>query len=226
VACRDAPAPPSQDAVNQAWKRSDQAVEKAADAEVQVRHLRRLRDLDRLRFDTETAELTTAVWWLQGVAALLVLGLLVLMIWLAVEIRRRRALSTVVIRLGGFPSQHIDGPEAIGMPFGVSLPCSPDDRIRANGRESRFSSHPRDHGSFGGYDGAAWGQPWGSAIGSPAHDGFNRYDLAPNGSDPYRSPYDDPFWDPSHPYAGQSSSTPPSPYHGNSHSASPAHYPR
>src|SRR6185295_320029 len=84
-ACRDAPAPPSQQAVDQAWKRSDQAAEKAAGAEIQVQHLRRLRDLDRLRFDTETAELTAAVWWLRGVSALLVFGMLVAMIWLAVE---------------------------------------------------------------------------------------------------------------------------------------------
>jgi len=221
-ACRDAPAPPSQDAVDQAWKRSDQAVDKAAEAEVQVRHLRRLRDLDRLRYDTETAELTAAVWWLRGLAALLVFGLLSVMIWLAIEIRRRRVLSAVVIRLGGLPSQHIEGPD-VRIPLAPAPMRSGEDWHRGNGRDTRFSSHPVEYPSYGGYDNG-WGQPrTGSSVsGISGHDGLGRFDLAPNGTGQLgRSGYADPFWDTPHHYAGPSAASPSSPSHPHTDPRSP-----
>ena len=67
-----------------------------AAAEQQVRHVRRLRDIDRVRYEAEAAEwraqLSVMRGLLVGIAALLVAT----MAWLAVEIRRRRVLSAVL----------------------------------------------------------------------------------------------------------------------------------
>ena len=49
---------PSQEAVQQASQRTAQAVQQAADAEQQARHERWLRDMERLRGQTELSELT------------------------------------------------------------------------------------------------------------------------------------------------------------------------
>ncbi len=42
VGCREPPTPPSQKSVEQAWQRTDRAVQQAADTEQQTRHARRL----------------------------------------------------------------------------------------------------------------------------------------------------------------------------------------
>ena len=90
------PATPSQQSVEQAWQRADQVARQAVEAEQQVRHVRRLRDIDRVRYEAEAAEwraqLSVMRGLLVGIAALLVAT----MAWLAVEIRRRRVLSAVV----------------------------------------------------------------------------------------------------------------------------------
>lgn len=91
--CRDAP---SQESVEQAWKRADQAVAQVAEAAQQARHAARLRDIDRLRGQAESAELLGQVATLRGVTAGLTLALLALTVWLATEIRRRRVLSRVL----------------------------------------------------------------------------------------------------------------------------------
>ncbi len=95
---RTAPPPvtPSQQSVEQAWQRANQVARQAVEAEQQVRHVRRLRDIDRVRYEAEAAEwraqLSVMRGLLVGIAALLVAT----MAWLAVEIRRRRVLSAVL----------------------------------------------------------------------------------------------------------------------------------
>ena len=96
VGCREPPTPPSQQSVNAAWSRSDQAVQHVADAEQQVRHARRLRDIDRMRLQTETVELQEHLAIVRGLLVALTAALLATMLWLALEVRRRRILSQIV----------------------------------------------------------------------------------------------------------------------------------
>ncbi len=93
---RDEPPPPTQEAVEQSWRRTDQAVQQAAEAEQQAQHERRLRDLERLRSAGELADLHGQVTFLRGLVAALALALLAGGLWLAVEIRRRRVLAAVL----------------------------------------------------------------------------------------------------------------------------------
>ncbi len=97
VSCdEDQPKPPTQQAVEQSWQRTDQAVQQAAEAEQQVRHERRLRDIDRLRSEAQLGELLAHATVLRGLALTLTLALLAALVWLAVEIRRRRVLAAVL----------------------------------------------------------------------------------------------------------------------------------
>jgi hypothetical protein len=106
--CGGQPAePPAQQAVEQSWRRTDQVVQQAAEAEQQVRHERRLRDIDRLRSQAELAELTSQLALLRGLLVACSATLLALAIWLAIEIRRRRVLTFAIQALppnqGGEP---------------------------------------------------------------------------------------------------------------------------
>jgi hypothetical protein len=98
---------PSQEAVQQAGQRADQATQQAAEAEQQVRHERRLRDIDRLRGQAELVELSGQLALLRGLLVACSATLLALAVWLAVEIRRRRVLTFAVQALppqeGGKP---------------------------------------------------------------------------------------------------------------------------
>jgi len=94
--CDDDPEPPSQQSVKEAWKRADQAVQQSVAAQSDVKHIARLRDIDRLRYQADVAELSQQVSTLRGLSIGLSLALLAALIWLAVEIRRRRILSAVV----------------------------------------------------------------------------------------------------------------------------------
>lgn len=96
IGCRDDPEPPSQQAVDEAWRRADQAIHQSATAQADVKHIARLRDIDRLRYQADVAELSTQVSTLRGLVIVLMLALLAALIWLAVEIRRRRVLSAVM----------------------------------------------------------------------------------------------------------------------------------
>ncbi len=96
VGCREPPTPPSQKSVEQAWQRTDRAVQQAADTEQQTRHARRLRDIDRMRFQAESVELQEHAALLRGLLVTLSLVLLVALLWLSLEIRRRRILSAIV----------------------------------------------------------------------------------------------------------------------------------
>ncbi len=96
VGCREPPPPPSQQSIDQAWHRSDQAVQNVADAEQQIRHARRLRDIDRMRFQTESIELQEHLAVVRGLLVALTAVLLIALLWLALEIRRRRILAQIV----------------------------------------------------------------------------------------------------------------------------------
>ena len=106
--CTPPPAtPPAQEAVQQAGQRAEQAVEQAAEAEQQVRHERRLRDIERLRGQAELAEVHSQLALLRGLLVACSATLLALAVWLAVEICRRRVLTFAVQALppkeGGEP---------------------------------------------------------------------------------------------------------------------------
>src|SRR5438552_10676796 len=90
------PPPLSEEAVQQAWKRTDDAVQQSAASHDEVKHIARLRDIDRLRYKAEVSDLTSQVDMLRTVCIGLLLVLLAAMIWLAVEIRRRRVLTVIV----------------------------------------------------------------------------------------------------------------------------------
>ncbi len=87
---------PSQQSVAQAWTRADRTAKQAAEAEQQLRHERRLRDIDRLRSEAEITTLETRLHTLRGLSLTLTLAVFAAIVWLAVEIRRRRILSAVV----------------------------------------------------------------------------------------------------------------------------------
>ncbi len=99
--CRDSPLPPSQKAVDEAWKRADDAMQQMLTARSDVKHVARLRDVDRLRYQAETTALQSQVTVLRGLSSALGLALLAAILWLAAEIRRRRVLSTAVLEIAG-----------------------------------------------------------------------------------------------------------------------------
>jgi hypothetical protein len=94
--CDEEPEPPSQQAVEEAWRRADHATQQSVAAQADVKHLARLRDIDRLRYHSDVADLSTQTSTLRGLAITLFLALLAALIWLAVEIRRRRILSAII----------------------------------------------------------------------------------------------------------------------------------
>ena len=110
VACDEQPAqPPSQQAVERAQERADQAVRQTVEAEQQVRHARRLRDIDRMRYEAHVTEQQAQQRLLHSLLVGLSLVLLATMIWLAIEIRRRRILSAVIhntLEIQGDPTRN------------------------------------------------------------------------------------------------------------------------
>ena len=99
--CRDSPLPPSQKAVDEAWKRADDAMHQMLKARSDVKHVARLRDIDRLRYQSETSDLQSQVAVLRGLGTALGLALLAAIVWLAAEVRRRRVLSAAVLEIAG-----------------------------------------------------------------------------------------------------------------------------
>jgi len=116
VGCREPPASPSQQMVDGAWQRSQEAARRWAEAELQVRHVRRLRDLDRLRLQSDSAAVQTVLAWLRGLVAGLGLLLAATAVWLAVEIRRPRTYSALghwaVDSKGGVPRRNEESTES------------------------------------------------------------------------------------------------------------------
>ena len=96
VGCREPPIPPSQQAVDRAWQRTTDAIQQAADADHQVRHARRLRDIDRMRYESELSDTRSMLVWHRGVVAGQSIMLFAAVIWLAIEIRRRRTMAAIV----------------------------------------------------------------------------------------------------------------------------------
>jgi len=94
--CDEEPDPPSQQAVEEAWKRADHATQQSAAAQADVKHIARLRDIDRLRYQADVAELTVQLSTLRGLSIGVSLALLAALIWLAVEIRHRRVLAAIL----------------------------------------------------------------------------------------------------------------------------------
>lgn len=64
--CREPPDPPSKEAVDMAWQRADQAVVSAERARNEARQAGRLRDIDRLRNESERDKLAGQVSVLGG----------------------------------------------------------------------------------------------------------------------------------------------------------------
>ncbi|HKQ50402.1 MAG TPA: hypothetical protein VJZ71_20175 [Phycisphaerae bacterium] len=94
--CDEDTDPPSQQAVEAAWKRADQAVQQSIASQADVKHIARLRDIDRLRYQADVASLSVQVSTLRGLTIGVSLALLAALIWLAVEIRRRRVLAAII----------------------------------------------------------------------------------------------------------------------------------
>lgn len=88
--CREPPNPPSQESLDMAWQRTDQAVVSAERARNEARQATRLRDIDRLRYEAERDEIAGQLSVLRGITLAESLLLLAVLPWLAVEVRRRR----------------------------------------------------------------------------------------------------------------------------------------
>jgi len=106
VGC-DEPPHPSQQAVERAEKLADEAARRAASAEQHSRHLERLREIDRARYESELAQSRSEAYVLRGLLGIQTLVLLIALVWLAREVRLRRVLATVLLassqREGGEP---------------------------------------------------------------------------------------------------------------------------
>ena len=121
----DQPKPPTQQAVEQSWQRTDQAVQQAAEAEQQLRHERRLREIDRLRAESAATELVEQTALLRGLALVLALTLLAALVWLAVEVRRRRVLTAVIQHVTRSEEEHhVQNPNQKPYPTLTFLPDS------------------------------------------------------------------------------------------------------
>lgn len=99
LACSPAPTPPAQKSVEQAWARSDQATQQVIEAQADVKHIARLRELDRLRYQADVNELSGQITTLRGIVGGLGFLAVATVFWLAVEIRRRRVLTLILDRL-------------------------------------------------------------------------------------------------------------------------------
>ncbi len=88
---------PNEQAVERAEKRSEQAVEQVQLAREEVKHAYRLRDIDKMKFDSQVADMESnwSVWqlWLFALTILLVIAL----VWIAREIRLRRVFGHIIL---------------------------------------------------------------------------------------------------------------------------------
>ena len=89
-ACGPSEPPPSQQQVQEAWKRTDQAVQQSHDSEQLRDEAQRLREVDRVRDNAVQTELQQQRLTLAGWSIGVTLLALALMAWLAIELRRRR----------------------------------------------------------------------------------------------------------------------------------------
>jgi hypothetical protein len=96
LGCSGKPESQSNPDVQQALKVNEQALNQAEEVRQQVQHERRLRDIDRLRHEAEVAETVNQMRVLWVFAVALTCTLAAALMWLAVEIRRRRVLTAVL----------------------------------------------------------------------------------------------------------------------------------
>jgi hypothetical protein len=90
---------PNQQAIDRAEKHTDESIQQLEQARQEAKDLQRLRDLDKMTFDSRVNEIeaATSIWkgWMLSLAVLLVSALL----WLAREVRLRRVLSYVLVSI-------------------------------------------------------------------------------------------------------------------------------
>lgn len=88
---------PNQQAIDRAEKHTDESIQQLEQARQEAKHQQRLRDLDKMTFDSRVNEIeaATSIWkgWMLSLALMLVIAL----VWLAREVRLRRVLSYVLV---------------------------------------------------------------------------------------------------------------------------------
>ncbi len=79
--------------IDQARKQTDQAAQEVQAARQEVQHLQRLRDIDRVRLDSEKGKAQTEAKTWQSLLTCLSILLVIVLVCLAREIRKRRVVS-------------------------------------------------------------------------------------------------------------------------------------
>lgn len=96
AACSPSDKPPSQQQVEEAWKRTDQAIQQSHEAQEKRDQAEQLREIDRVRAGAEQAELLQQRQMLAGWAVGITLLCAALLLWLSLELRRRRVLQATL----------------------------------------------------------------------------------------------------------------------------------
>ena len=94
--CDEEPPHPNQQAVDRAEKLTDQAIEKTENAERGLQHERRLRDLDKLTYEADVVDAQSELITWRGFLICLSIVLVIVIVWLAHEVRTRKTLSHVL----------------------------------------------------------------------------------------------------------------------------------
>jgi hypothetical protein len=99
IGCRDDPPHPNQQAIDRAERHADEAAQQAEVVRQEAKHQQRLRDIDKVKFDSEVSGLETSwSFWRLWVIALSML-LVIALVWLAREVRLRRVLAHVLLSI-------------------------------------------------------------------------------------------------------------------------------
>lgn len=93
VSCAEEPPHPNQQAVDRAEKLTDEAIDKAKKAEHELKQERRLRDIDRVKYEAEVTQAESEVYTWRLLLTVFSVLLVIVIVWLAREIRVRRILS-------------------------------------------------------------------------------------------------------------------------------------
>lgn len=96
TSCDQDPPHPNQQAVDRSEKHADQAIEQSQTARCEAKHQQRLREIDRVAYQADLTEAQARMAALRGLALAETVALLAALVWLAVEVRRRRVLSAIV----------------------------------------------------------------------------------------------------------------------------------
>ena len=98
IGCRDEPPHPNQQAIDRAEKHADESTQQLDIARQEAKHQQRLRDLDKMTFDSQMNEIQSASSLWKGWIFSLSLMLLIALAWLGREIRLRRVLAHILIQ--------------------------------------------------------------------------------------------------------------------------------